>query len=280
VVESGYATRDVARIAGVGQGLVRALVRGGVLTPRKGPRGAWLFSMPDVVLLRAAGELRGKLPARRLQQALVKLRAQLPAGRSLSSVRISSDGKRLVASDGDLAWEPATGQGLLAFDVAEVAREIAPLARAQVRAATSPGRALTAAQFYELGCDLEASSPREARKAYEKALLLDARHADAQVNLGRLLHEAGDAAAAADHYRAALEAARDVATVATAAFNLGVALEDAGDPAGARDAYQRALAVEPDHGDAHFNLARLLELVGDRAGAVRHMREYRNLERG
>ena len=79
----------------------------------------------------------------------------------------------------------------------------------------------TAEGWYERGCDLEEPAPAEARAAYRRALELAPEHPDAHVNLGRLLHEAGDPAAA--HYRSAL-AAR--AGDATAEFNLGVALED------------------------------------------------------
>ena len=64
-----------------------------------------------------------------------------------------------------------------------------------------------------------------------------------------------------------------------AAFNLGVALEDLGRREEAVDAYRRALARDPSAADAHFNLSRLLEKLGDRVGAFRHLRTYRNLIR-
>ena len=64
----------------------------------------------------------------------------------------------------------------------------------------------------DVGCH-----PAEARAAYEKTIALDSAHIDAHVNLGRLLHEDSDPAAAEKHYRAALAA--DPAH-AVAAFNL------------------------------------------------------------
>src|SRR5688572_23221501 len=142
MVDTGYATRDVARIAGVPESAVRALVRDGVLVPRQGPRGGWLFSMQDVVLLRAAAALRGTLSARRLHHALRMIRAQLPAGRSLTSVQILADGDRVVVQDGRTAWEAATGQGLLALDTPDVAAGLAPLAHVQFRAVRAPGEDL------------------------------------------------------------------------------------------------------------------------------------------
>src|SRR6266545_894647 len=63
---------------------------------------------------------------------------------------------------------------------------------------------LDAEDWYELGLELEAVEPGEARDAYRRALELDAHHADAHVNLGRLLHEQGMIEEAERHYRLAL----------------------------------------------------------------------------
>src|SRR5207249_87759 len=89
------------------------------------------------------------------------------------------------------------------------------------------------------GLEVEAVEPGEARDAYRRALELDAHHADAHVNLGRLLHEQGMIEEAERHYRLALRESPDHTT---AAFNLGIALEDLNHPGDAIEAYRRALS--------------------------------------
>ena len=63
----------------------------------------------------------------------------------------------------------------------------------------------------------------------------------------------------------------------TLLFNLGVLLEDLDRPRDAAHAYRAALDAAPDLADAHFNLARLCEAQGLRREAVRHWSAFRKL---
>ncbi|MGH7506246.1 MAG: tetratricopeptide repeat protein, partial [Longimicrobiales bacterium] len=161
---------------------------------------------------------------------------------------------------------------LLDFAIADLVAEVASLADRRDCGTTADGPA-TVAEWFRLGVELEAKAPAEAREAYRRALALDAGHADANVNLGRLLHEAGRPAEAALHYRRALAGGAD----ATASYNLGVALEDLHRPAEARAAYAVAIETNPELADAHYNLASLCERLGDGRAALRHLRRYREL---
>lgn len=271
---SGYSTRDVAKLLGLSPKQVRGYARAGFLAPSRGPQGEFRFSFQDLVLLRAAkGLAAARIPSRRIRIALRKLKQELPKGRPLSGLRIAADGERIVVTDGETAWNPESGQLVLDFSVSELAAKAGPLTRRRARAARAEEK-LTADEWYALGFDLEVTSPEEARDAYRRALELDPHHADAHVNLGRLLHEAGRVADAAAHYRLALDADPDHAT---AAYDLAIALEDLGRYSEAISAYQQAIRADPEMADAYYNLARLYEKMGKRAAALRYLSKYRRL---
>jgi tetratricopeptide (TPR) repeat protein len=270
-----YTTRDVAKLLGLSEAQVRSHARVGYLSPDRGPRNSYRFSFQDLVLLRAAKALsEARLAPRRIRRALRTLTRQLPAGRSLSGLRISSEGDRIVVRDGNQTWNPESGQLLLDFHIAELADRAGPTARRLARRARRSDEPLTAEQWYSLGVDLESAAPQEARDAYTRAVALDPRHASARVNLGRWLQEDGHPELAAAEYRAALAAQP---RHPTAAFNLGTALEELGRRAEAIEAYRRALEADDRFADAHFNLARLYEQTGKRAAALRHLKAYKTL---
>jgi tetratricopeptide (TPR) repeat protein len=266
---SGYTTTDVGRLLGLSPVQIRAWVRAGCVEPRRGPRSEYRFSFQDLVVLRTARELMAHVPARRVTRALKRLRRQLPRGRGLAGVRLTAEGDDIVVREGGKAWEPESGQALAA--------DVAPLARQSARDAQQVEQDLQAEDWYDLACEMEAIDPAQARDAYRRALELDPEHFDARVNLGRLLHEAGELAAAEANYRLALRLRPEDAT---AAFNLGVALEDLRRPAEALRAYERAIASDPHYADAHYNLAHLYEALGRPRNALRHLQAYRSLVQG
>src|SRR6266576_1457461 len=239
----GYTSRDVAKLLGLTVAQVRGFARDGFLTPPsrsgRGTRRKLQFSFQDLVILQTAKALvAARIPTRRIRHALKQLRHQLPRGRSLAELRITAEGDRIVVSDGYTAWNPESGQTHLDFAVSDLATRAAPIARRTAQAARAAEGDLDAADWYELGLELEAVEPGEARDAYRRALELDAHHADAHVNLGRLLHEQGMIEEAERHYRLALRESPDHTT---AAFNLGIALEDLNQPGDAIEAYRDEL---------------------------------------
>jgi len=271
---TGYTTADVSRLLGLSVPQIRAWVRSGCVEPRRGPRGEHRFSFQDLVVLRTAKELADRVPSRKVKRSLERLRRQLPRGRGLAGVRIGVQGDDIIVRAGGLAWEPESGQEVLDFDVGALASEVAPLVRQAAQDARQAQHELQAEDWFGLACEMEAVDPVQARDVYRRVLELDPEHFDARVNLGRLLHEAGEYTAAEANYRLALRLRPDDAT---AAFNLGVALEDLRRPREALRAYERAVTADPHCADAHYNLANLYERLGEPCRALRHLQTYRAL---
>jgi DNA-binding transcriptional MerR regulator len=277
---TGYSAKEIGRLLGMSAGELRGYVRDGFLSPERGEHGELLFSFQDLVFLRTArGLTDARMPPRRIRRAFSRLKEQLPEGRPLSGVRLAVEGSRIVAEDGARRWQPESGQILLDFDPPPSAGESPVGSRAagpspQTLTPKSSEPEFSAEQWFEFASELEASAPDEAIAAYRRALALDAAHADAHVNLGRLLHEAGDAAEAAVHYEAALAARPDDAV---AAFNLGVAEEDLRRLPEALLAYQKAVRLDPRNADAHYNAAALAERLGRTAEALQHLKSYKKL---
>lgn len=273
----GYTTTDVAELLDVSAARVRAFARAGFLSPRKGLRGEYRFSFPDIILLRAAKELTdARIHPRKVWRALRALREQLPAGQSLTGMRISAEGDHVVVREKDLSWMPESGQATLDFSVSDLARRVTPLVRDRATAAkAAPG--VGSDEWYNIGIDFEVlGALTDAKAAYSQAIELDADNADAYVNLGRLLHGDNELERARAQYEKALKLVPDSAI---AAFNLGVVLEDLSRPAEAVRAYLCALQADPGLADAHYNIAYLYERDGDTSGALRHLARYKALSR-
>ena len=270
----GYTTREVASLIGLGEPRVRQFVQSGLLKPGRGRRREFRFSFSDVVLLRAAkGLLDAGIPSRRVIRALAQLPNQLPRGRSLTAVRIQAEGDSIVVREGERRWIPESGQLLLDLDVGKLARAASPFAARFVQEAEAEAP-LEAEEWFEIGCELEALSPVESIRIYERVLALDDSHLDAHLNLGRMLHETGCLDEAKEHYLTVLtrEPGHGIAS-----YNLGVAFEDEERYEEAAQAYELAVFADPKHADAFFNLAGVCEKLGRAQEAYRFLKEYRGL---
>src|SRR5437879_12242273 len=202
---TGYTTEEVARLLGLSPAQIRSYTRAGFLSPARGGRGNLRFALRGLRLLKPAkGALAARIPAAKIRGSVRGLKQQLPRGRALSELRITAEGHRVVVRDGALAWHPESGQLVLDFDVATLAQRAAPLARRRAAAARRVEEDLDAEQWFALGLELEVSEADEARDAYRPAPEPDPHHADAHVNLGRLLVEADRAEEAETHLRAAV----------------------------------------------------------------------------
>ncbi len=276
-----FDTAQAARIVGVTPRRLRQCVDAGVLAPPRDPRGRMRFGFVDLVLLRTMRGLIAKgVPMPHIAHVLSSLRRQIGA-RALSELTIYADGRRVVAWDGRSRWQPDSGQFLFNFDAARVVRgaeRVASLAsrRRGPQERSSDAENATAEEWCDLAMELERESPVEAQAAYRHALERDPASIMAHINLGCLLHAAGDHVGAERHYRKALKHAPEHAL---AWYNLGVLLEDRQRAREALAAYEHAVRADAELADAHYNLALLYEHGGRKQDAVRHFAIYRRLER-
>src|SRR5438067_5031437 len=250
-----FTVREVSAMLGLSPSQIRSYAARGVLRPERGERGELRFGFEDLVILRTAGELAEKVPERRVRRVLRHLRERMPDEQSLTAVKLTAEGDRVMVRDGDNVWVADSGQEVFDFEVSEAPGDIE----------TPVLRSPTAEELFELALDLEPISVDDAKSAYERALDLDPHHVDGHVNLGRILHEGGAPLAAEKHYRAALEIEPDHEV---ALFNLGVALGDLGRSSEPMKLYEQAIALDPDNYDAHYNLAGIYERRGEKAKAI------------
>jgi predicted Zn-dependent protease len=262
--EATLSLRRVRALLGLPLHVVTGLIDAGVVTPTRGPRHAWRFSFQDVVLLRTAHRLRtAQVPSRKLLRALARVKGGL-GPLPLSGVRFTAIDRQVVVRDGPVQWEAESGQLLMDFDSAPAPADVQPFADA------------AGIDWYAEAVALEDTDPAAAERAYRHAIEADPQHAPAVLNLSALLCEQGRCDDAAHLLGEALQHLPDDASLH---FNLGIALEDQQRLEAAIAAYEQALALRPDLADAHFNLARLHERAGRPHRALRHLHEYRRLER-
>ena len=272
-MQETYTLREIASRLGLSRSVITGLIDAGFVTPARGPRGAYRFSFQDMVLLRAAQGLKAaQISPRRILHSLRQLRARLPEHVPLTGLRLAAVGNEVVVRSGGAPWRADSGQWLFDFDAAGAdAAALTPAPVSTLRAAASAAKGV---DWYERAVELEATDRARAEAAYRRAIDAAPTRADAYLNLGVLLGEAGQHAEAAVVY---LHGIAHCPPEALLHFNLAVALEDGQDFEAAIEAYEQALALEPTMADAHFNLARLHDDLGRERQAIRHYSAYRRL---
>lgn len=258
-MKQAWSVTEIAGLLGVTPDEARALVA----QVFEGPRD--VLSFQDLHLVRTAHRLANqKVSKARITQALAEVKKEQPADAPLAAVTLREVGKELVVETAATKWNAASGQHLFDFGAKgnRGASWLRPL----------PHR--DAVALFAAAVNVEENDPEAALDAYADAVAADPHHADAHVNLGRLLHQRGRLREAEAHYVAAL-VSRPTDTTAT--FNLAVVLEDLGRLDDSISRYQEVLELDPSVTDAYFNLARLYEKKGEKVAALRHLKDYRRL---
>jgi tetratricopeptide (TPR) repeat protein len=266
-----YTAVEAARLLGLSAARVTAIARAGRLGERVGPRRTYRFGFQDLVLLRAAKSLiSAEVPHRRILRMIRKLREQVPEGRPLSAVQFLLEDGQVVAKSGGEVWSPESGQRRFDFDRAVADGRRLADARGVFRVSVEEDLHLGAAEWFEIGTELEELAAEEAREAYRRALELEPLHVEAHVRLAGILRRAGDPAAAERHCRIAVE---EDPRSAGAFTELGLALDGLDRPSQAAGALRRAVRLGGRSRQAVETLARLAEREGDAAAAAHWRRQ-------
>ena len=270
---STFTLRRVQAMLGLSRGIVAGLIAEGFVAPTRGPRNEWRFTFQDLMLLRTAHTLRASnIPPRQILRSLARLKATLPDTLPLTGLRITAIGADVAVRDRDGHWQADSGQLLMDFDVAPAASSVAFLER-KGSAAGPDGAA-----WFERGAALEATDAAGAEAAYRHALALAPDLAEAYLNLGAMLSEAGRFADLLALSEQALTRGAERSTGRPLIhFNHGVALDHLERHDAAIASYEQSLALDATLADAHYNLGRLREQLGDARGALRHFSAYRRL---
>jgi tetratricopeptide (TPR) repeat protein len=285
-----YTLREIQAMLGISRSAINSLMAAGFVSPGRGQRREYRFTFQDVVMLRTAHGLReARIPVRKIVRSLRHLRERLPAELPLSGLRITAAGNELAVRTGDTQWQADSGQLLLDFEVRPSGPSVsvfgkAPAAQPETAALPSSGSEIKEASsiddpayWFELGARLEDNDAPAAEKAYRKSIASAPAFADAYLNLGCMLCDAGRCDEAIRLYRSALKHCPDEPMLH---FNLAIALEDRNKPAEALASYEKCLELSRDFSDAHYNAALLCEQLGQTSKAIKHLSAVRRLQKG
>jgi len=270
-----YTLARLQQLLGLSRHAIGELMALGLVTPLRPGGRAYRFSFRDLVVLRAAQELRNaQVPVRQLLRSLRRLRERLPPEAPLQGLRITAVGDRVTVRDGTAQWEAESGQALLDFTVGGTAAAVQfmPHAAAATDAADAQADALEAR--FAAAEALEGRDPAAAEAGYRAVIAQDPGHVNAYLNLGYMLCEAGRCDEAATLYDAALAHVQGDALLH---YNRAVALDALGRRQDALASYQACLQLAPDLADAHQNAALLYAEAGEKKLAIRHFSAYRRL---
>jgi tetratricopeptide (TPR) repeat protein len=260
-----YSRQDVLRILRIRAKQLRAWEHAGLISFSD------TYTFQDLVQLRKLRDLRAtRLSAASIRASVHAMQAVSGMSNPLVEAGTARKGSRLLFRHSGAVMEPIARQFVFDFEGHQdlVREETHGLAPAQLVARTGD-LFIEAVRFEEVGKKLEAA------EIYQNILRLDPNHAPAAINLGTILYNQRQFAAAERLYRQATEADPNYAL---AFFDLGNVLDELQRLSEAVEAYRNAIRLAPGYADAHYNLALAHERQNERRRALRHWVAYLKLD--
>lgn len=275
-------TADAARLSSLTVRQVQHVASKGIVKPQRGPRNRLEFSFQDVVVLRRIKSMLDQgVPMSKILKGISAVQALSPP-QPLSAVNVQPLGSEVVVRDRKAVWNPETGQTLLNFDreneidkgnISEFPAKEAEL-RSLLRNLDHhlSKENLTSQDWFNIGMELESiKEPKRAGRAYREAIRLDDTNISAYLNLGRLLQLEEKLPEAKQLYERVLQLSP---SSELASYNLGTIFDTLEEFELAMEHYRNA----PNMSQAHNNLSRIFDLIGDEVSAHRHFKRSKELE--
>jgi tetratricopeptide (TPR) repeat protein len=284
-----YSVKDVARIFAVQESRLRYWMQVGFVGPTVRKGGRFYYTFRDLVAVKAAKDLLAAgLPLQQVRKNLESLREVMPGEPNpAAKLRICSDGETIVAIEDDVAFEPASRQVVMAFELPTLAGRVKEIlaepaagtsargSRPSIRASDVPAVAPAAPALPKNENAVLSLAAAAAADAIPREAVDDPTEANPGTTAYRCFLEAcasedrGDLVTAEHLYRQAVELEP---TLAAALTNLGNMTYRAGRTADARALYERALELEPSQPEARYNLGNILEDLGETDLAIAELR--------
>jgi tetratricopeptide (TPR) repeat protein len=282
-----YTAALLAELVGVDAARVRNWQRRGWLVPADETHRLATFDFTELTVARQLAELhRAGAGTRLIGQKLAEIHKHFPdVARPLAELTLVPDGKKLLVRRGTGLVE-TSGQMRIDFDAlaqqpdndppATIAGPAAFLARPSPgppgesdAAPASPEQlAAWAAELDDAG-DLAAAA-----ETYRAALAAGGPQPELCFQLAEVLYRRGDLPAARERYFVALELDENYVE---ARVNLGCVLTELGDKELAAAALEGALRSHEPYPDAHYHLARVLDDLSRPDQAARHWSRFLEL---
>lgn len=283
-----YSIRDVARILAVQESRLRYWMQTGFVGPTVRKGGRFYYTFCDLVSVKAAKDLlAADIPLQKARKAVESLKKLLPADtHPASRMRVCSDGETIVALKDDVAFEPISGQVVMAFNLPAFGEHISevlamprvdPSAPQEVTdSPTEANGGTTAYRHFVEACAAEdRGDSQTAEHLFRQAIDLEPHMAAALTNLGNLVYRQGELEEARRLYERALE---HDPNQPEARYNLANLLEDMGETDLAIAELRKVCAAAPEFADAHYNLGLMLAQVGGTSQAKQYLERYLELD--
>ncbi|MGC9197812.1 MAG: tetratricopeptide repeat protein [Acidobacteriaceae bacterium] len=265
---SQYCRKDVLRILRVPARKLASWERAGLIASTEN------YSFDELVQLRKLRDLAAtRISVRSIRQSVDAMQKVSGMRNPLLESVAVLQGSRVAFRQWGALVDPMTRQMAFDFELAQRSG-LAVVQRTNVEpGAPTPDLQemfLRAVRLEEIPDRME-----EAKNIYETILEVQPDHAASAINLGTILYNEREFAAAERRYRQAAQADPEYAL---AHFDLGNVLDEQQRMDEAIDAYQRALELVPQYADAHYNLALAYERILEPRKALKHWMAYCRLD--